>query len=194
MMRGAIRRIVTGHDAQGRAVVLADGPAPFVHSNPHDPDFRSTDIWRTFASPAPIVPAAEEPTLGPRRQLPAPAGTVLRINVFPPEPAQVRAMSAADSASLFANLGNEKAASLGARHPLMHRTATIDYAIILSGRITMLLDEQDVELRAGDIVVQCGTNHAWSNRSDDVCVIAFILIDGAVQPDLARLLAPEHQA
>jgi len=68
----------------------------------------------------------------------------------------------------------------------MHRTETIDYAIILSGEITMLLDDEDVVLKAGDILVQCGTNHAWSNRSNTPAVVAFILIDGQFEPGLAE--------
>ena len=66
----------------------------------------------------------------------------------------------------------------------MHRTETIDYAIVLSGEIYLLLDAQDVLVRVGDVVVQCGTNHAWSNRSDKPCKIAFILIDGRFDPEL----------
>ena len=68
----------------------------------------------------------------------------------------------------------------------MHRTETIDYAIILSGEITMLLDEGEVLLKAGDVLVQCGTNHAWSNRSNAPCVVAFVLLDGEFEPELAK--------
>jgi mannose-6-phosphate isomerase-like protein (cupin superfamily) len=86
----------------------------------------------------------------------------------------------------FAGLGNEKASTFGrgGRHPLMHRTETIDYAIVLSGEITMVMDDRDVELKAGDVLVQCGTNHAWSNRSNAPCVVAFVLIDGEFDPAL----------
>jgi hypothetical protein len=66
----------------------------------------------------------------------------------------------------------------------MHRTETIDYALILSGEITMLLDDEEVLLKAGDVVVQCGTNHAWSNRSNTPCLVAFILIDGEFDPQI----------
>jgi mannose-6-phosphate isomerase-like protein (cupin superfamily) len=178
---------VTGHDAQGRAVVVSDGPAPFVHVNALDPDWYSTDIWRTNATPATIMAAAEEPTLGPRRQMPERNGTVLRINHYPPEAEAVRRMSVAESRKAFAALGNEAASTFGqgGRHPLMHRTETIDYAIVLAGEITMVLDDSEVALKAGDIVVQCGTNHAWSNRSAAPCVIAFVLIDGKFDPALA---------
>ena len=189
-MAKQFRRVVTGHDENGKAVVLSDGPAPFVHVNPNDPEWYSADIWRTGETPARIVPAAPEPTLGPRRQLPDKRGTVIRINHFPPESEAVRRMTPEDSRQAFASLGNAQAATFGkgGRHPLMHRTETIDYAIVLSGEITMVMDEADVLLKAGDVLVQCGTNHAWSNRSDAPCVVAFVLIDGAFDADLAKRL------
>jgi mannose-6-phosphate isomerase-like protein (cupin superfamily) len=182
------RRVVTGHDERGRAVVLSDGPAPFVHVNPSDPEWYSADIWRTGETPARIVSKAPEPTLGPRRQMPGKNGTVIRINHFPPEPEAVRRMTPEDSRRAFAALGNEQAATFGkdGRHPLMHRTETIDYAIVLEGEITMVMDDEDVHLKAGDVLVQCGTNHAWSNRSDKPCVVCFVLIDGEFEPELKK--------
>jgi mannose-6-phosphate isomerase-like protein (cupin superfamily) len=189
-MTKPVRRVVTGHDENGRAVVVSDGPAPFVHVNAIDPEWYATDIFRTASTPATIEPAVAETTLGPRRQLPASEGTVLRLNHFPPEPDAVRRMTQQDAQRAFAGLGNESAATYGkgGRHPLMHRTQTIDYAIVLTGEITMVLDDTDVELKAGDIVVQCGTNHAWSNRSNAPCVVAFVLIDGQFDPQVeARL-------
>jgi quercetin dioxygenase-like cupin family protein len=190
-MVSQVRRVVTGHDARGRAVVISDAPAPFVHVNAVNPEWYSTDIWRTSETPARIVPAAPEPTLGPRRQKPGKRGTVLRINHFPPESEAVRRMDPEASRRAFAALGNEKAATFGkgGRHPLMHRTETIDYAIVLAGEITMVLDDDDVDLKAGDVVVQCGTNHAWSNRSKAPCIVAFVLIDGEFDPELAGKLS-----
>jgi mannose-6-phosphate isomerase-like protein (cupin superfamily) len=182
-----VRRVVTGHDENGKAIVISDGPAPFVHVNAVNPEWYSTDIWRTGEMPARIVPVADEPTLGPRRQMPQKRGTVLRINHFPPESEDVRQMDPEASRRAFAALGNEKAATFGkgGRHPLMHRTETIDYAIVLTGEITMVMDDVDVELKAGDVLVQCGTNHAWSNRSKAPCIVAFVLIDGEFEPELA---------
>jgi mannose-6-phosphate isomerase-like protein (cupin superfamily) len=182
-----VRRVVTGHDENGKAIVISDGPAPFVHVNAVNPEWYSTDIWRTGETPARIVAVADEPTPGPRRQMPQKRGTVLRINHFPPESEDVRQMDPEASRRAFAALGNEKAATFGrgGRHPLMHRTETIDYAIVLSGEITMVMDDRDVELKAGDVLVQCGTNHAWSNRSNAPCVVAFVLIDGEFDAELA---------
>ena len=189
-MSREVRRVVTGHDANGKAIVFSDGPAPFVHVNPLNPDWRSTDIWRTHETPARVDAAPAEPTLGPRRQLPTKHGTVVRINSFPPEPKEVREMDVAAARRAFAALGNEQASTFGrgGRHPLMHRTETIDYAIVLSGEIVCILDDHDVTLRAGDVLVQVGTNHAWANRSNAVCEVAFILVDGAFEPGLKAKL------
>jgi len=189
-MARTVRRVVTGHDSAGKAIVVADGPAPFVHVNRHHPDWVSTDIWRTDQSPAAILADPGETTEGPRRQLPEKRGTVLRINHFPPEPPSVGTMTAEDAKRAFAALGNEAASTFAesGRHPMMHRTETIDYAIVLFGEMTMLLDDDEVVLKAGDVLVQCGTNHAWSNRSNEPAAIAFVLIDGEYDKDLASKL------
>jgi uncharacterized cupin superfamily protein len=72
----------------------------------------------------------------------------------------------------------------GAPHPYMHRTETVDYGIILSGEIHLLVDRGEILCRPGDIIIQRGTNHAWANLSSQVCRIAFILIDGAFEESL----------
>ena len=185
-----VRRVVTGHDENGKAIVMSDGPAPFVMTNPARPGYVSTDIWRTNATPTPVVAKHEEPTLGPRRQMPEKNGTVFRINRILPEGDEIRNMNAEQSKKLFAALGNEQASTFGknGRHPLMHRTETIDYVLILSGEIYCVLDDSEVLLKQGDMMIQCGTNHAWSNRSNAPCDIAFVLIDGKFDPELEKKL------
>jgi hypothetical protein len=189
-----VRRVVTGHDENGKAIVISDGPAPFEHKSPARPGYVSTDIWRTHETPARIVARPEEPTLGPRRQLPTKHGTVVRVNRLMPDSDDIRTMTPEDAKKVFAGLGNERASTFGTsvgRHPLMHRTETIDYAIVLSGEVVCILDESEVTLKAGDILVQVGTNHAWSNRSKAPCEIAFVLIDGDFDPALEKSL-PQH--
>jgi len=190
-MKENVRRVVTGHDRNGKAVVILEGDAPFVHTTALRPGYQSTDVWRTQGSPAKIDFAAEEPTLGPRRQLPAKHGTVVRVSEIPPDAHGVRNMDAETARQVFASLGNESASTFATQggHPLMHRTETVDYAIVLAGEIYLVLDDTEVLLRAGDIAVQCGTNHAWSNRSAQSCRIAFILIDGQYDPALGEVLA-----
>jgi len=187
MAEGKVRRVVTGHDENGKAVVVMDGPAPFLHLSPGRPGFWSNDIWRTGETPARIAAQPQEPTLGPRRQLPQPGGSVVRINCIPPD---AGALDSAAIAREFAALGNTAASThAGAgRHPMIHRTETVDYAIVLSGEIWMVLDDSETLLKAGDVVVQCGTNHAWSNRSAAPCMLAFILLDGRYEEELAAKL------
>jgi mannose-6-phosphate isomerase-like protein (cupin superfamily) len=192
-MSGMVRRVVTGHDQHGKAIVVSDGPAPYVHTIPLRPGYFSTDIFRTGNTPALIEENVAETTLGPRRQLPTKNGSVIRVNHFPPETDEIKNMDAKGSAELFASLGNQAGATFEktGRHPLMHRTETIDYAIVLSGEITMLLDDSEVLLKAGDILVQCGTNHAWANRSKEPCTVVFILLDGEYEDSLKNKINPE---
>ena len=76
----------------------------------------------------------------------------------------------------FSSVGAQVADAAARRHPGMHKTDTVDYAIVLSGEIYAVMDEGEVLLRAGDCLVQRGTSHAWSNRTQTPCVIAFVLV------------------
>lgn len=184
-MSGKVRRVVTGHDKSGKAVVILDGDAPSVRSNPLRPGHISTDIWKTDAAPVVIRARPEDPTLGPKQIHPPGRGTIIRIAELQPEPEELRSMSPEKARAVFKAMGNEKAWS-GSRHPMMHRTETLDYAVVLEGEIVMLLDDEDVHLKQGDVVIQCGTNHAWSNRSDKPCKMLYVLIDGAFDAELAQ--------
>jgi len=185
---GQVRRVVTGHDRNGKAVVLSDGPVPVVHSNPMRAGQLSHEIWKTSAMPLPITRDEPEPTAGPRQLHPAPMGTVFRISEVPPETDAVRNLTPEQARAAFRASNAEDASTWGrgGRHPLMHRTETVDYAVVLEGEITLLLDEGDVNLKAGDIVIQRGTNHAWSNRSGKPVTMLYVLIDGRFDPGLAK--------
>jgi len=185
-MTGFIRRVVTGHDKNGKAVVLSDELAPSVKTNPLRPGHRSTDIWKTSAAPVPIAAVEPDPTLGPRQIHPAPRGTIIRIAEILPESDELRNLSPEGARAVFAAMGNEAASTFGrgGRHPMMHRTQTVDYAVVLEGELTMLLDDEDVVLKAGDVVIQRGTNHAWSNRSGKPVRILYVLIDGEFDAEL----------
>ena len=185
---GQVRRVVTGHDSNGKAVVLSDGPVPVVHSNPMRAGQLSHEIWKTSAMPLPIARDEPEPTAGPRQLHPAPMGTVFRISEVPPETDAVRNLTPEQARAAFRASNAEDASTWGrgGRHPLMHRTETVDYAVVLEGEITLLLDEGEVNLKAGDIVIQRGTNHAWSNRSGKPVKMLYVLIDGAFAPELEK--------
>ncbi len=186
-MQGYVRRVVTGHDANGKAIVISDGACPAVRSNPLRPGHVSTDVWKTDSSPVVIHARPADPTLGPRQIHPPKQGTVIRIAEIQPESEDLRNISPERAREIFKAMGNEKAWS-GSRHPMMHRTETIDYAVVLEGELVMLLDEEDVHLKAGDVVIQCGTNHAWSNRSNKPCKILYVLMDARYDEELAEVL------
>ncbi len=104
---------------------------------------------------------------------PPAGGTIFRVVEFPPD----KAAADFDRKTAFSSMGADHAMDPDAsRHPGMHKTATVDYAIVLSGEIWALMDEGETRLETGDCLVQRGTNHAWSNRSDQPCLVAFILV------------------
>ena len=98
-----------------------------------------------------------------------------RVITFPPDASWVGRVGADDVGRFFAAMGSPKAStySAAAPHCYMQKTRTLDFCIVLEGAITLVLDTTEVEVRAGDTVVQRGTNHAWSNRTDVPCVVAF---------------------
>jgi mannose-6-phosphate isomerase-like protein (cupin superfamily) len=185
-MSGFIRRVITGHDKNGKAIVISDGMTPNLKTNPLRPGHRSTDVWKTTAAPVILSMDEPDPTAGPRTIHPTPRGTLIRIAEMQPETDEIRNLTPEKSREIFRAMGNEDASTFGrgGRHPLMHRTETLDYAVILEGELTMLLDEGEVTLKTGDVLIQRGTNHAWSNRSNKVCRILFVLIDAKFDPQL----------
>jgi mannose-6-phosphate isomerase-like protein (cupin superfamily) len=183
-----VRRVVTGHDDQGRAVVLTDGEPPVIVRSPMQAGLAFHEIWNTDRMPAVIEPAFDEPTLGHTDTAPPRNGTVIRIVDLPPEGPDGPKLDKDQARALFSVVGLAENAEhhKAGRHPLMHRTESIDYGIVLSGEIVLLLDDGEVHLKQGDVVVQRGTIHAWTNRTDTICRMAFILTDGRFAPDLAR--------
>lgn len=175
-----IRRIVTGHNAEGTATIVADGPTPAIVRSPRRPGYVLRNIWRTSGSPAPVD--GPDDIVEHSGLLPPPRGTVLRVIDIPPEPEdpeELRRRVEAMFRDTYPDADHTGAGSTGhGGHPGMHRTRTVDYAIVLAGEITAILDDCETVMRAGDILIQRGTNHAWSNRSGEMCRIAFVLIDG----------------
>ena len=168
------RRVVTGHNSAGRSVFIADGPAPTVFDR--GPGRTCvTELWETHATPADNTGNAEV-TDHPNRLPPPPHGSVFRIVEYPPDRLRVATLRGPDERHDAAHEGYVRDLA-NARHPGFHKTDTIDYAIVLSGEIYALMDEGEVLLKAGDVLVQRGTNHAWSNRTDEPVQIAFVLID-----------------
>lgn len=173
-MNSEIRRVVTSHDETGKAIVLLDGATPNVKVR-QTTGIVSTLLWATDSTPPDIsgnADAAERDT----SVAPPPGGSLFRIVEFPPEKDNV---SDASQEEVLKEMGLTSNGEAGGKpqHAHMHRTNSIDYAVVMSGEIVMLLDDSEVNLKAGDVVVQRGTNHAWENRGDEPCRIAFVLID-----------------
>ena len=142
-----------------------------------------TNLWLTTETPAKLTDTTDR-TQGQVALTPPSHGTVFRIVEFSPEKDWIEHVDRQAARESFASFGAEQALDDAEepRHPFRHLTETIDYAIVLSGECHMVLDDSDVLVTTGDVIIQRGTNHAWSNRSDHPCQIAFILIDGTV-PD-----------
>lgn len=155
-----LRRVITGHAADGKSGLQADGPAP--HHERFD-DLTYVEIWRTDGSPAPLgLGPAADPTLGPLTLSQA-GGSVFRVVDYLP-------------------------AREGGKRTPMHRTSTIDYCILMQGSLTLILEDREITLKAGDVVVQRGTNHAWENRGDVPARMAFVMLDGKFTDELKRKL------
>ena len=187
MSETPVRRIVTGHDADGNAIFLEDGPVPRVQriGGARGPLF--FEVWNTQESPARIDRAGGEPGEGGISLAPPKGGTRIRVLDIPPEDASFAEITPEEAQAHFAEVGATEASShsgAGSRHAFMHRTETVDYGIVLEGELTLILDIGETVMRAGDIVIQRGTNHGWANRSGKNCRIAFILIDGRYEDGL----------
>jgi mannose-6-phosphate isomerase-like protein (cupin superfamily) len=169
-----VRRIVTIDDEDGKSVAIEDGTSPDVQTDPARPGFTSARIWVTGASPARIGPYRDATLAYPRALEPPPGGSMCRVVTLPPDGSFRDKVGPAEVAAFFHATGSPAAStySPAAPHPYMQKTQTLDFCLVLEGEIVLVLDTEEVHLKAGDTVVQRGTNHAWSNRSNQPCRIA----------------------
>ena len=185
-MSKPVRRVVTGHDKDNQAIILSDAPPPRIQQvGPHGPVFY--EIWNTRETPVRIDRDSGEPHEEKLTLVPPKNGTRIRVLDIPPETEHVQKMDAKTAREHFAEIGAGGASTAGAAnapHPFMHRTESVDYGIVLEGELVLIVDKGETVVRAGDIVIQRGTNHAWANRSGKNCRIAFILIDGKFEDGL----------
>jgi mannose-6-phosphate isomerase-like protein (cupin superfamily) len=147
MSKPGIRRVVTGHDATAVAKILTDTTVPAQQGKS---DAIVHAVWNTGEMPVDIAigESLEDRGARPHATPPPKNGTRLTIIDYPP--------------------GNRG---------LMHRTETLDYVIVMSGEIDMVMDDSTVTLNAGDVMVQRGTNHGWFNRGTETARVAFVLVD-----------------
>jgi mannose-6-phosphate isomerase-like protein (cupin superfamily) len=171
-----VRRLVTGINAQGKSAIIEDGPATKVRSVPERPGYHAAEIWVTHSSPVPVDDPDRVDSISSAG--PPCGGTVLRVIDFPPEPLDPAERDRSLRATFSKLYPDAEHRADKSPHPGMHVTDTVDYVIVLSGEIYAVLEEGEVLLKAGDVLIQRGTGHAWANRSGKNCRIAFVLIDG----------------
>ena len=173
-----VRRVLTGHDSEGKSTFIADGLAPNVKEMASMPGLALTDLWETTGAPANNDGHADAATR-PVRLEPPKSGTILRIVEFPPD-SQWR--NRADAREAFGSIGAGHAPDRKSADPMMHRTSTVDYIIVLKGEIHAIMEKGETLLRAGDILVQRGTNHSWSVRGNEPCIVAAVLVNAKPLP------------
>ena len=167
-----IRRVVTGLDADNKASTLFDSRVPL---KPGPYGIAAVNLCITDSYP-PALTFKDDPATKPIGISPPDNGTKLRVVEFPPLDAATEAKM--EPNFLMKSLGDHAPArGLPVKHPLMHRTRSLDYAVVLSGEIDMMLDDSLVHLKPGDVVVQQATNHGWIDRGTQPCRILFVLMD-----------------
>jgi mannose-6-phosphate isomerase-like protein (cupin superfamily) len=167
-----VRRVLTGHDAAGRSTFIADGIAPNMKEMPSFPGLALTDLWETKGAPA--ENAGDADAAGrPIHLEPPKNGTIVRIVEFPPDSTRPRS---SDGSAGFKAIGAGHVQDRRSTDPMMHKTGTVDYIIVLKGEIYAVLETGEKLLRAGDVLIQRGTMHSWSVRGSEPCIVAAILV------------------
>lgn len=169
-----VRRIVTAVDTDGQSFIEQDGPPPRILSVPERPGYRNMNVWRLLA-----LGRIDDPdTIAEHTGiLPPPRGLILRVIDIPPLPKDPREAHR-QAAAMFARMFPDATYEAGShRSSGMHLTDTVDFAVCIAGEIVAIMDTGETTMRAGDILIQRGTNHAWENRTEEVCRMLFVLCD-----------------
>ena len=166
------KRIVTGHDREGRSIVIFNDHGAETKILHKSGGLKLTELWETHETPAQLT-GQEDQARQVQMIEPDVGGSVFRLIEYPPDAIRLKKM---DSKAHFASMGVDTSLDPHKAHPGMHKTQTIDYAVIVKGEIYAVLDREEVLLKTGDCLVQRGTHHAWSNRSEESCTICFVLI------------------
>jgi mannose-6-phosphate isomerase-like protein (cupin superfamily) len=167
-----IRRVVVGLDANNKSVVMFDSQMPL---KPGEYGLNSTNLWVTNSYPLGFS-FKDDTSAIPVGVSPLDNGTKFRVVEFPPLDAATEAKMG--PGYLMKAVGAfAPARGVAVTHPLMHRTRSVDYAVVMSGEIDMMLDDSVAHLKPGDTIVQQATNHAWINRGTEICRVLFVLMD-----------------
>lgn len=168
-----VRRVIAAITKSGKSAIVEDGPPPAIRPSMR-PGFSSRNIWATFGTPAPLD--SDDRSGEVKGLMPPMRGTVFKYLDIPPD--RIDAGRNIDASKVENPEPGLRRVPGHPLHPGMHETDTIDYAIVLSGEIYAVMEENETLLKAGDVLIQCATMHAWSNRSTETCRILFVLLDG----------------
>lgn len=169
-MGNAYRRVVTARSEEGKSFIAKDTP---VAVGP----LGIVDFWKTMTVPSSLSEDSDK-LPGPIRLEPPKGGTCFRFFEIPPQDTELSRDEADRKATAeFSSVGASHCRVNTSRNPMMHTTSTIDYVVILSGKVTLLLDKDEVELNQFDVVVQGGTNHYWLNYGDKPALLMGVLLD-----------------
>ena len=171
------------------SVVIDQGSLPTVIEISAIPGVIFHEVWSTRETPA-AIDNGTDPTIDSLMLSPPKNGTRIRFVDHPPDTEDFLLHGATRMKAVFAQTGDEHASTVNSDspHPLMHRTESVDYGIVVEGEITLILDDSEVLLKPGCVVIQRGTNHAWANRSGQPCRMLFVLVDGRYEPSVSKSL------
>ncbi len=173
------RRIVTGHNANGKSIIVSDGPAPGGFD---EHGGGTAEFWITDQIPVDNKTPKGDPAGRPTKLEPPPNGSIMRFFALPPDSVFKPGEAEKHAKALFASIGASHCQVDTSRHPAMHRTKTIDYIILLSGEVKLILDEGETMMKPFDVVIQRGTNHAWANPGKVPALLVAVLIDAEPAP------------
>ena len=172
------RRVVTGHNSSGKSVVVIDGPPARIFGS----DLRGlAEIWNTDDAPVAIRDRTDRADIDVSLSPPVNGSKFRYFAIAPEDPSQSDEEREARVAERFAAMGAAHERVDTSRHAAMHKTKTVDYIILLSGEVTLLLDEDERDLKPFDVIVQRGTNHAWINKGKEPALLIAVLIDADIE-------------
>jgi len=176
LLKRKLRRVITGHNEEGKSIVVFDGgPGQVI-----DDLF---EMWVTYGTPADNSREGDAASMHDIREVMSAGGAPANGSLFrfwitnPEDPAISTEELEQRWAAMVASWDAENLRPDTERDPRMHRTKTVDYIILLEGELTMLLDEGEIDLKPFDVIIQRGTNHAWINRGSKPALAAAIMID-----------------
>ncbi|AEF55428.1 cupin domain-containing protein [Marinomonas posidonica] len=187
-------RVITGHDEEGNAIIVENGPIPTTMDFDAIPGTKFHEIWNTTETPSLINLDDQDPTLGPVVLSPPKNGTRIRFVDIPPDTEEFLTQGKDKMEGVFSSIGSSEFSTVkeNSPHPLMHRTESVDYGIVIEGELTLIVDDGETQLKPGSVVIQRGTNHAWANKSNKMCRIVFILVDACYDAELDKALTANN--